>query len=81
VREQRRGGGEAARDSGAGAVGCCGARMLCGSRVAVCGGAAGAQEMLRAQMALAYKTGDTKAAHRMLKRLEPEDPALKNKKK
>lgn len=34
---------------------------------------AGPQEMLRAQMALAYKTGDVDKAHRLQSRLQPDE--------
>lgn len=35
------------------------------------------QEMLRAEMALAYKTGDKAKAQRIMERLAPDDPAKK----
>jgi hypothetical protein len=35
------------------------------------------QELLRAEMALAYKTGDVDKAHRIAERLAPDDPAKK----
>jgi hypothetical protein len=35
------------------------------------------QELLRAEMALAYKTGDTARAKKLFDRLAPDDPAKK----